>query len=206
MGLSQCHSVDRWWLLAFCLSSTPQLPGNSQVCLTQYKRGCFLAFLLLLCPLNPSPSLSILLQPRLPHCTGGGCRESLWSWKVVLNYSPHRLRRKPTVVFVLTNIPCLNPASRRGSCLLPQIWVILLSDILSLTTLYNSTGSCFCFPHLIAPTKGWKYSLYSVWDNIGYMANSQPVSPLFQRLIDWQMHADPAPPPSSTSSWGSQLI
>jgi hypothetical protein len=28
------------YLLAFCLSSTPQLPGNSQVCLTHYKRGC----------------------------------------------------------------------------------------------------------------------------------------------------------------------
>jgi hypothetical protein len=29
-----------WSLLAFLLGSTPQLPGNSQVCLIHYKRGC----------------------------------------------------------------------------------------------------------------------------------------------------------------------
>ena len=50
------------WVLAFCLGSAPQLPGNSQVCLTHYKRGCSplplaLAFLLLplLLPTPNSP-------------------------------------------------------------------------------------------------------------------------------------------------------
>ena len=39
-------------MLAFCLSSSPQLPGNSQVGLTHYKRGC----------LPPPPSLDLLLS------------------------------------------------------------------------------------------------------------------------------------------------
>jgi hypothetical protein len=45
---SKCWCEDVW--LAFCLSSTPQLPGNSQVGLTHYKRGC----------LPPRPSLALL--------------------------------------------------------------------------------------------------------------------------------------------------
>jgi hypothetical protein len=51
-------------LLAFCLGSAPQLPGNSQMCLTHYKRGCLppplsLLFLLfLLDPALPSPDFS----------------------------------------------------------------------------------------------------------------------------------------------------
>lgn len=62
-------------------------------------------------------------------------------------YLPYRIRRKPTVVFVLPNIPCWNPVSGRGSCLLPQPWVIsLLSDILSLTALPSGTCSCLWFP------------------------------------------------------------
>ena len=43
-------------LLAFCLGSAPQLPGNSQVCLTHYKRGCL------------PPLLSCLLAPALSSC------------------------------------------------------------------------------------------------------------------------------------------
>jgi len=42
-------------LLAFCLSSASQLPGNSQVCLTHYKRGC-----------SPPPTLSCSLTFLLP--------------------------------------------------------------------------------------------------------------------------------------------
>ena len=42
-------------LLAFCLSSTPQIPGNSQAGLTHYKRGC----------LPPPPSLAPPLFPFL---------------------------------------------------------------------------------------------------------------------------------------------
>jgi hypothetical protein len=47
-------------MLAFCLSSTPQLPGNSKVGLAHYKRGCLLTppsyFFLLSCPLGLFPS------------------------------------------------------------------------------------------------------------------------------------------------------
>jgi hypothetical protein len=48
-------------MLAFCLNSTPQLPGNSQVVLTYYKRGC----------LPPPPSLTHLLSYSclLPPCS-----------------------------------------------------------------------------------------------------------------------------------------
>jgi hypothetical protein len=41
-------------LLAFCLSSAPQLPDNSQVCLTHYKRGC----------LPPPVSLALAFSPH----------------------------------------------------------------------------------------------------------------------------------------------
>jgi hypothetical protein len=47
-------------LLAFCLGSTPQLPGNSQVCLTNYKKGCL--------PPPPLPLLSPFPHP--PLCPG----------------------------------------------------------------------------------------------------------------------------------------
>jgi hypothetical protein len=46
-------------MLAFLLGSTPQLPGNNQVCLTHYKRGCLPPLLscsltlFLLCPFSP---------------------------------------------------------------------------------------------------------------------------------------------------------
>jgi hypothetical protein len=73
-------------LFAFCLSSTPQLPGNSQVCsypqlpgnsqvgLTHYKRGCLppplsLWLLLLSCPLGLFPFLYL---PSLSTCSGHG--------------------------------------------------------------------------------------------------------------------------------------
>lgn len=96
---------------------------------------------------------------------------SLGSWRVVPNYLPYTMRRKSTVVFALSYIPCWNPASGRGTCLLPQPWVLsLLSDILSLTTLPNGTGSCLWFPVYTSYclTKGWKHSLDSV------MANTNP--------------------------------
>ena len=56
--------VPKQEVLAFCLSSTPQLPDNSQVGLVYYKTGCLpppLTLLLLLsCLLAPcSPSLHI---------------------------------------------------------------------------------------------------------------------------------------------------
>ena len=45
-------------LLVLCLGSASQLPGNSQVCLTWYKRGCLpLLSLLLFCPSLPIPLL-----------------------------------------------------------------------------------------------------------------------------------------------------
>ena len=51
-------------LLTFSLGSTPQLPGNSQVCLTHYKRGCVpLLSLLLSC----SCSALLFLLPLSPH-------------------------------------------------------------------------------------------------------------------------------------------
>jgi hypothetical protein len=59
-------------VLAFCLSSTPQLPGNSKVGLTHYKRGCLplLALLLLSCScsslLASCPLPSSLSFPSLP--------------------------------------------------------------------------------------------------------------------------------------------
>ena len=54
--------------LAFCLGSIPQLPGNSQVCLTHYKKGCLpLLSLLLSCilypALSPCPFLLSLHSP-----------------------------------------------------------------------------------------------------------------------------------------------
>ena len=49
-------------VLTFCLNSTPQLPGNSQVGLTHYKRGC----------LPPPPSL-------VPSCSS----------PLALTLSPH---------------------------------------------------------------------------------------------------------------------
>jgi hypothetical protein len=64
-------------VLAFSLSSTPQLPGNSQVCLTHYKRCClplFSPFLLLsslLLLLLPLPSLSpFSSSPLSPYFQG----------------------------------------------------------------------------------------------------------------------------------------
>ena len=61
--ISDSIAVMFWILLAFCLSSTPQLPGNSQMCLTHYNRDWqsppfFLAFLL--CVLSILFSLSLL--------------------------------------------------------------------------------------------------------------------------------------------------
>jgi hypothetical protein len=64
-----------WWLhpqqvLAFSLGCAPQLPGNSQVCLTHYKKGYWTPLsltllLLLLPPHSPTPpcahSLPLLL-------------------------------------------------------------------------------------------------------------------------------------------------
>jgi hypothetical protein len=51
------------WLSIFSLGSIPGLPGNNQVCLTHYKRGCLPpphSLALLLCPLAPMPTLSPL--------------------------------------------------------------------------------------------------------------------------------------------------
>jgi hypothetical protein len=63
-------------LLAFCLNFAPQLPGNSQVCLTHYKWGCLppplsliLTFLLPLCSLPipfSTPSMSSWPTPLFP--------------------------------------------------------------------------------------------------------------------------------------------
>jgi hypothetical protein len=58
-------------MLAFCLgSAAPQLPGNSQLCLTRYKRGCLpplYSFLLSCFPsvFLPPPLLSPFLSPSL---------------------------------------------------------------------------------------------------------------------------------------------
>jgi hypothetical protein len=60
-------------VLAFCLSSAPQLHGNSQVCLTHYKRGCLppplwlvpLLFLLQLSSHPPPPTCSWLASTSL---------------------------------------------------------------------------------------------------------------------------------------------
>ena len=52
-------------LLAFCLSSTPQLPGNDHVCLTHYKRGCLPASHSLALALSSNPFLSLS-----PHAHG----------------------------------------------------------------------------------------------------------------------------------------
>jgi hypothetical protein len=49
------HETERL-LLEFCLNSTPQLPGNSQVGLTHYIRGCL------------PPPLSFALLLLLPSC------------------------------------------------------------------------------------------------------------------------------------------
>jgi len=56
-------------LLAFCLAPPLQLPGNSQVCLTHYKRGCLpLLSLLLSCSSLPAVSpLSPVSSPFFPH-------------------------------------------------------------------------------------------------------------------------------------------
>jgi hypothetical protein len=56
-------------VLAFCLNSTLHLPGNSQIGLTQYKRGCLapphsLVPLLVSCS---SLALSLLPFPFIPH-------------------------------------------------------------------------------------------------------------------------------------------
>ncbi|EDL06569.1 mCG53458, partial [Mus musculus] len=77
----QSHSEHhRQYLLAFCPNSSPQLPGNSQVGLAHYKRGCspslslclslscllsFLSCLLLSCSLSlpiPFPHLHVVMS------------------------------------------------------------------------------------------------------------------------------------------------
>ena len=90
-------------VLAFCLSSAPQLPGNGQVCLTHYKRGCLppppscsLASLLSLCPLSPSPSLPI--HPTTTTCHGSSLFSSTLSLcfslsLLPLNSPPHALNK-----------------------------------------------------------------------------------------------------------------
>jgi len=58
-------------VLAFILGSVPQLPGNSQVCLTQYKGGCLPlphSLSLLLFSLSV-PSLLIFSLPALSPCS-----------------------------------------------------------------------------------------------------------------------------------------
>jgi hypothetical protein len=78
--LCVCASVCVCMSLVFCLSSTPQLPGNSQVGLTHYKRGCLppppslaLPFLLLLSflptPPVPSPLSFHVLMASLYSCS-----------------------------------------------------------------------------------------------------------------------------------------
>jgi hypothetical protein len=63
-------------MLAFCLGSAPQLPGNSQVCLTHYKRGCLPPFSLLLLPscslsvLSPLPPSLLILSLPPPRAHG----------------------------------------------------------------------------------------------------------------------------------------
>ena len=74
-------------MLGFCLSSAPQLPGNSQVCpspqlpgnsqvgLAHYKRDCLplLSLLPLTFLASLLPSLALPFPPPLPHL-------SMWSW------------------------------------------------------------------------------------------------------------------------------
>ena len=98
--------VPKQEVLAFCLSSTPQLPDNSQVGLVYYKTGCLpppLTLLLLLsCLLAPcSPSLPI----PFPHL-------STWSWPAStsllspflclyypLNSPPHTLNKLYSILY-----------------------------------------------------------------------------------------------------------
>ena len=81
-------------MLGFCLSSTPQLPGNSQLCpspllpgnslvgLVHYKRGC------LPLPLPYSLSLSFsLAQSWAPLPSSPLPPLSTWSWPPLLLYS-----------------------------------------------------------------------------------------------------------------------
>jgi hypothetical protein len=57
------------WVLAFCLNSTPQFPGNSQVGLTHYEGGSLPPpCLLLSCspPPHPLPSLHVVMAGLSP--------------------------------------------------------------------------------------------------------------------------------------------
>ena len=84
---SDCQS---WWLLVFCLNSTPtipgssqvcstpQLPGNSQVGLAHYKRGCLAPPL----SLTHLP-LSCLLPPCAPPLPIPFFPFSMWSWPLI---------------------------------------------------------------------------------------------------------------------------
>jgi len=70
-GYVEMNMWSELWLslLAFCLSSAPLLPGNSQVYLTHYKRGCLSP------PLSRSSLLALTLSPFpsfLCPCAHGG--------------------------------------------------------------------------------------------------------------------------------------
>jgi hypothetical protein len=73
------------------LSSTPQLPGNSQVWLTHYKRGCL--------PLPCSLALAFLLPPLSPFSSPLSPQANVWP---LLLYPP------PSVCLCLSLSVCLS--------------------------------------------------------------------------------------------------
>ena len=80
-------------MLAFSLGSAPQLPGNSQMYLTHYKRGC-LPLLTLLFSCSCSYSLSLSLHPLLPLFPGAhGCPPLSLSVSLSLNSYPNALNK-----------------------------------------------------------------------------------------------------------------
>ena len=116
-------------LLAFCLSSAPQLPGNSQLCLIHSKRGCLPPPLsssssscscLPLCPLTPS----LPCPPLRLHLLMAGLYSSyLLSLSAFLclyyplNSPPHALNRLfytvPLCDWFLRGKACLSMSPQR---------------------------------------------------------------------------------------------
>jgi hypothetical protein len=110
----QQNSIERNFILnpmlAFLLGSARQLPGNSQVCLTHYKRGIcpltlLLSYPLTLCPSSPShpppPSLStcswtisLSLSPSL----------STFLWLYSLNSPSHALNKLSSILHYMASL------------------------------------------------------------------------------------------------------
>ena len=74
-------------MLAFSLGSAPQLPGNSQVCLTLYRRGCLPPPLPLAPALSPSSCFPLPISLPPSPCVRGWPLLSTYSLSLSLSLS-----------------------------------------------------------------------------------------------------------------------